>query len=235
MSKKRKSEPLSDWRSTIFYWRGNISITPSDSGKDATLIWEGSWEGSADGFPKEEEFQSSLNKFRLVCNDPKNISGDSITTNETDGITTDVMEKLINLEGSLKGSYLLDQGDGQGLQRFEDHSHEFATSEIITDKEDKFLVVSACGSTEFGRFISHGRITLATSTIDPPTSTQSKTLTLTLARRYVMDKDSRSSYQKGGGAKLLLKDWLGGKKHDPDSIHKELNAEEALPWRVLKK
>ena len=59
------------------------------------------------------------------------------------------------IKGSFKGSYLLDQGDGVGLQSYKDKSHSFR---ILDDKEDTHGVVhvAAQGNTQFGRFVSAG-------------------------------------------------------------------------------
>jgi hypothetical protein len=59
------------------------------------------------------------------------------------------------IKGRFRGSYLLDQGDGGGLQSYKDKSHSF---HILDDKEDTHGVVhvAAQGNTQFGRFVSAG-------------------------------------------------------------------------------
>lgn len=105
--------------------------------------------------------------------------------------------------GEFTGKYKLDQGDG--LQDFEDVYHNIAVSASLC---------AARGNTEFGEFVSLGKFVRAAD----------GTLTLTLARRYIGDRDPRRKQTAEG---VLGRIQAGG----PDAGHCE-TPWTALPWRV---
>ena len=147
--------------------------------------WQGTWVASAEGLPCDAEFSASQNAFKLLSSEPL---GMLAMTEET---------------CSLSGSYKLDNGDGP-----EDHSDVTHRIRVLDSG-----VVGARGTTEFGEFVSLGRLEQG-----------AEGLSLTLARRYIDDDDPRCSMSAAQVAERL--DEAG-----PDSKHVEAPWC-ALPWKV---
>ena len=82
---------------------------------------------------------------------------------------------LARTSGTFTGTYKLDQGDG--LADFSDHSHDWCA---VSKQDEMFAVVGARGSTEFGEFVSLGRLDLEPEPV------------LTLARRYIARAHART-------------------------------------------
>lgn len=159
---KRKAQ--SDWRESLFFWRGEL-ISKEDTSNQ--LTWKGTWVSSVSTAPEDTEYTSSKNTFIST------LSLDS----EVKGITLASLTSAA-LTGSINSKYLLDQGDGNGLQEYEDIKQTFAT--FATGDR---VFMTALGSTEFGSFVSCGTLT----------EKEDGALTLLLARRYIDDElDSRS-------------------------------------------
>ena len=159
---------MCDWRDTLFCWRGVLSATEGGGGKER-VMWSGTWVGSEDGeLPTQDQFEQSKNKFQLSAEA--------------------ALAAVAGSEVVWKGWYKLDNGDG--LDNVEDWSHacafgEPAAAAVPSETEAASAgdadavgscVVAAKGTTEFGQFISRGRL------VDD---------TLVLCRRYVDDKDAR--------------------------------------------
>ena len=149
-----------DWRHPLFYWRGALSID------DTALSWKGTWVASGDGLPSDADFVASANTFE-------------VTAPPVDGLGETrflplFAERSFEFTG---GSYLLDNGDGPAP--YSDVQHKC----LVYSRGDG-LVVGACGDTEFGRFVSLGRIVESTDGGNR----------LTLARRYVADSDARAKW-----------------------------------------
>ena len=150
-----------DWRTPLFYWRGAVVGTK----------WSGTWVASADGLPSDADFEASTNTFELECSAalPRLASADRAT---------------------FAGSYKLDNGDGladhsdyeQRLHAVDGPGGHHPMGECGT--ATCWAVVAATGNTEFGRFVSLGRLDGATTYEDGYTR-------LTLARRYIEDDDPR--------------------------------------------
>ena len=166
-------------------------------------MWHGTWCASEGALPADKEFSSSANTFSLTINEP---IGMIMLMDDGD------------CDGEfIGGSYKLDNGDG--LSDYQDERHVFHLLELREPDDPKpCCIVGACGMTEFGRFVSLGRMTMGT---DGPM--------LTLARRYVSDDDPR--------AKLSAKEVLA--LVFSNVAKKELIEErfdeapwEALPWKV---
>ena len=203
---KKAKAPRSDWRTPIFYWKGVLDITH----------WKGTWVASTDGLPSDAVFKESANSFNLQ------ISDDPFVTFEGD-----------NTRG-FSGKYKLDNGNG--LQDFADMEHKIAFAEYpsghpfaglpddLAGKEDLkkqyrggicySTIIGARGSTEFGEFVSLGRM---------DKHFMSGYATLTLARRYIADGDPR--------CKLSCADIVERIGSGPDTAHRE-TPWTALPWRV---
>ena len=167
--KKGASEPQADWRTPLFYWRGRVV--------DEGTKWEGTWVASAEGLPSDADFAASANTFALVA------AGDDLLSSWAGGAPSGAAR------GSFSGSYKLDQGGG--LEDFSDHTHAF---ELVKRAEEPFAIVGARGSTEFGEFVSLGRLDLALD-LDAPGGDDAATTRaprLTLARRYLADDDVRA-------------------------------------------
>jgi hypothetical protein len=163
---------MGDWRQTLFVWKGTIkargaSGQPSgqpSSVSDLGVIWEGSWlplaEGQSAAELTDEAFDESPNKFEMI--------GTCASSEDSSTWTW-------------RGSYLLDQGDGNGHQRFEDIEHRCRLYERGSNAVSSFesRCQSYCvgwGLTEFGSFTSGGWL---------------NEKSLTIARRYLPDKDPR--------------------------------------------
>ena len=136
-------------------WRAPLfywrGATRQDAGASGT--WTGTWVASEDGLPGSADFDAAPTTFNLTSSRPLTSLGDAGGAE------------------FISGSYKLDQGDG--LADFSDLSHRVHLSAQG--------VVGACGSTEFGKFISLGKL-IAHGTHGE----------LTLARRYIADNDPRA-------------------------------------------
>ena len=154
-----------DWKTPLFYWRGAID---GDT-------WSGAWVASADGLPSDADFAASENTFTLKCSADLGKLGTTAATSSP---------------ATLAGSYKLDQGDG--LEDFSDLAHEVYAKDGPPGHhglgeqgaETDWAVVGATGNTEFGRFVSLGRLDGGVG--QPCTYSR-----LTLARRYLDDDDPR--------------------------------------------
>jgi len=145
-----------------------------------------------------------------------------------------------------RSSYLLDQGNGRGRQRFEDLRHELAFASESSGVGvgnggggGGSLAVAAVGETEFGRFVSYGRAEAAGDAV-----------TLTLARRYVGDCDARAALISARAAlssceDLAVQGTAAGAAAGaaaaaaagmaPEGAAAAWEIERALPWRVDKR
>jgi len=200
---KRKAQQ--DWRATLFYWRGTLSLDSQDK-----LVWQGAWVGSEDTAPTAEQYHESTNTFKLTSS-VSSIGGLSL-------------EALSTTEVSFAGDYLLDQGDSSGPGTYRDISHHVAFSKLYSAG---FAAVGAVGETEFGRFVSHGRLTISEGEGEGEGEGKEPKLTLTLARRYVVDKDARAALTSASAA---LAQSLGPDA-EPSLV---LDAFTALPLRLVK-
>ncbi len=183
-----KKGRAADWRTPIFYWRGVI---------EDEWVWSGTWVVSDSGLPELEDFEKSANTFRLTCSE---MFGMLPMTEEVATFT---------------GSYKLD--NGAGLQDVKDFQHRIKVVE--SDQLDamglaKWCVVGARGTTEFGEFVSLGRLDRDFQ----------GGVTLTLARRYIADDDPR--------CKMGVDEVVGRVvENGPDHSHSEFPWT-ALPWKV---
>ncbi len=160
--KKGKTAHIPDWRMTIFYWRGTVTATK----------WEGTWVSSQDGLPTDQMFQSSDNSFSLHTTQNLQVHGSDRAEGGGPGPG-----------GTFTGSYKLDNGDG--LKDFSDVDHSFYICEDPpSDRPGRCpgATVAAVGDTEFGRFVSLGKLD---SKVD------GRFTRLTLARRYIDEFDDR--------------------------------------------
>ena len=163
-----------DWRAPLFFWRGKVDGT----------TWEGTWVASTEGLPSEAEFASSPNAFKLTC---------SVDLGALFTPTNSLLNKDSEHFASFTGSYKLDNGDG--LADYEDKEHVIwghgcpPDHHPLSEGVDHWAVVGATGNTEFGRFVSLGRLDHppdhSGGAYDPFTR-------LTLARRYIADNDKRT-------------------------------------------
>jgi len=191
------------WRDPLFYWRGAVS--PSGA-------WQGSWIASEAGLPSDDAFSASTNTFQLQSAIP-------LAPPAPGGQSTD-----------FTGSYLLDNGDGPNSYSDFEHSIHWTSALVAgvspsflesrfatlveyhqwlkTQQAESWCLVTASGNSEFGRFISAGRLEFAQAPARP---------TLKFARRYVANKDPRT---KRTAAELV-----------EECIHAE---EPYSPWTVLR-
>lgn len=154
--KARKArKPAPDWRETLFYWRGKITDE---------LHWSGTWCAGTDvdGLPSDADFGASLNSFSLVANEPIGMLL----------LIEDAQEGAF-----VSGTYKLDNGGG--LADYADLSHNIHVDGPFGEPE--WCIVGARGSTEFGEFVSLGRLDRS----------DDGGHMLTLARRYISASDPR--------------------------------------------
>jgi len=214
MSNKRKKagqDTSTDWRSTVFCWQGVLLREEGDE-----LLWRGVWVGSdLPTLPSPEALAGSQNSFVLKLN----------LVEPSRQLAPVNLSELAGKSGSFRGSYKLDQGDGLGLQSFQDVEHLVFFSDLQSDAEGGYLIVGACGNTEFGRFVSHGRVTLAPGTDEGQ-------VVLTLARRYLRDADPRAACKTASAALELAA--LGSHERAPARARALGDLTAVLPWRVAK-
>jgi hypothetical protein len=149
-----------DWKATLFYWRGELKL----DAKKRQLTWSGAWVGSTGDLPSDGEFASSLNAFALTASLGKR---GALPTFAQNYIAWPPLTPAEGIKASFKGSYKLDQGDGGGLQSYTDKSHSFHMY-IVDESVDERAHVAAQGNTQFGRFVSAGRVDPCVVTTPPP-------------------------------------------------------------------
>eukprot|EP00041_Stephanoeca_diplocostata_P013536 m.237447 g.237447 ORF g.237447 m.237447 type:complete len:405 (-) comp19371_c0_seq1:252-1466(-) len=155
----------------------------------AKLRYSGSWvSGLADrGVPADAQYiaDAAQSSFDLVAQLDQTLSVAFGDRSETVDASSSSMSlaALDGWTGSFHGHYLLDQGDGAGATRVSDWSHD-----VAVQRHGSRLFFAACGTTEFGAFVSLGY----TSTIGHTTAEAE----LVLARRYITDADVRSALVK---------------------------------------
>lgn len=162
--RKAKKAPAPDWRTPLFYWRGKVDGS----------TWEGTWVASTEGLPSNEEFEASENTFKLKCS--KTLG--NVWQHDDDDEPV-----------SFTGSYKLDNGEGPA--DFTDIKHEIWAHNgppAHHPSTSSWAVVGACGDTEFGRFVSLGRLDQKADGCIPGGEQYTR---LTLARRYIADDDPR--------------------------------------------
>lgn len=169
------------------------------------FTWKGTWVASEDGLPDAEAFAASPNTFALRLNEPL---GMIMLMDDGD------------MDGAfVGGSYKLDQGDG--LADYSDVSHRIHVIELVEPSGEDgaaCALVSARGTTEFGEFASLG---VLSQTADGANE-------LTLARRYIGDKDARCKLGAKEVAALVCPDV---KKKELKEARFEAAPWEALPWK----
>jgi hypothetical protein len=193
-----------DWKATLFYWRGELRL----DAEKRQLVWGGTWVGSTGRLPSDEEFASSPNTFALTAALGKRGELPTFATTELswpklggaaaapyedmpsihrgtgDPVVIEARNFLAaGIKGSFKGSYLLDQGDGAGLESYRDKAQSF---HIYDHQDTQVVTVAATGNTEFGRFVSAGVLAFPFD--------EGKPLMLTLVRRYLESDDPRAKW-----------------------------------------
>ena len=194
-AKKPRSSapPEPDWRTPLFYWRGNCNETS----------WSGTWVASAEGLPSDADFAASANTFTLSCSE--NIS----TMSDGPSGTADAPA------ATLTGSY---KGDGQ--EDISDIKHSICVQEGPAMGgpmgDSGWVSVAGRGTNRFGKFLSLGKMV----------RTNDGEHVLTLARRYLAEKDPRCtmSAQKALGR-------VSGEEEGKDMWACE-EPWLALPWKV---
>ena len=107
-----------DWRATLFHWRGALSLDESTA--PPSLAWAGAWLPSDDGAaPPLAAHTTSPNTFRCAAPLPSAQLA-PLALPSFAGATLAMSS----------ASYLLDQGDGEGLQTFSDEVHGVAFSAV---------------------------------------------------------------------------------------------------------
>jgi hypothetical protein len=196
------------WKRPLFYWKGKLNYDNETN----ILRWDGSWvSGLAEhGLPKEKEFERTKQIASFELSKTKLIRDPSAAEQNGEPLYS----SLAGLSGRFKGSYLLDQGDGQGPSKHSDMSHNFAFASEEGEGTNGFLLAAACGTTEFGSFVSAGYVRFTLTTADTTRSTEVGELVL--ARRYIDDDDSRASLVNVKNAKTVLDVCLKAAPFDPD-------------------
>lgn len=160
--------------------------TEEETSPKVKLVWKGTWVGSDScSLPSDEEFKQSLNTFELAA---EGGGGVGFVATEL-GLDTIEAYHFGGTDSTVSwtGSYLLD--NGEGLEKTSDLEHKcvFNFTDFGGDSSECVTTATAMGDTDFGRFISFGRMY--------DRQTDSKTngvrLELVLARRYLAPKDPR--------------------------------------------
>jgi hypothetical protein len=175
------------WKKTLFVWRG--MLTEKQSEDIMKLNWTGTWVGTQDvvhKFPSAEEFQEASTTFELSVVGNFDMNCFKIVPSEAASLAP-----RSNMECTWIGSYLLD--NGSGLETFRDLQHKCMLSEDPAGTSA--WIVSARGTTEFGPFLSKGRLENVLGV-----------WVLTLARRYVSDSDTRLTISLEAAHDELLND-----------------------------
>ena len=196
--KKEKKPPAPDWRQPVFYWRGAVT----------GAVWEGTWVASTDGLPSDADFKDSANTFRLECGKPLS------TLAKARG-----EDRAAAFAG---GTYKLDNGEGLG--DYSDLEHKifaFNGPPPHHPSCSSWAVVGACGDTEFGRFVSLGRLDEKASGEVPGDDTYGR---LTLARRYLAEDDPRAAMSAYDVARRVASCGADEWANDAPWL--------ALPWKV---
>ena len=200
---KRRKAAKEDWRTPVFYWRGRV-----DGSK-----WSGTWVASTNGLPSDAEFEESANTFELT-------SSKSLAT-----LHNWQLNSPDNPGGgggaSFTGKYKLDNGDG--LADYSDVEHQiwaYNGPPAEHPSLESWGAVGACGDTEFGRFVSLGRLDSAVAGSHPQVYTR-----LTLARRYIAEDDPRKSMT----CKDVVQRVVGPRAPDQFALQAPWLA---LPWKV---
>ena len=146
-----------DWRAQKFWWNGKLSL------EEGHYRWEGAWVGSFTGRPKEEEFLAAPNKFQIT-----GPTATKTASQISQGLriighypaaarAVNYLAPPSEVAAFVKGSYLMDNGDGP--ERFKDKACHLAfckspeTHGVPTyDDYD----VKGRGDTEFGVFYVQG-------------------------------------------------------------------------------
>jgi hypothetical protein len=164
------------WRDTLFIWKGKAK---SASG---VLEWEGSWAGVDSALaknvllPSDAVFQKSSMLFSVSGN--QSISAQERTESSEKDATT------LSFQITKGKGWLLDD-----LLHHQDQVHDllfYKSSKIPT------VLVGAVGINDFGRFLAFGRCE-GVANLEEINS--GKEFTLILGRRYLEDKDQRSSWK----------------------------------------
>ena len=213
---RRQRDEERDWRATLFVWRGVLAV--SDFGNSVT--WRGVWVPTdTDTLPDsgDTRYENSKNDFALQTRvyrgqDELEILEGCNTSNP--GNAADELFWGLEHLGDIRltGSYQLDQNEGEGHKTYSDDWHD-----MMVSCRGQYAVVAACGSTEFGRFVSLGYV---------------DGQEMVLARRYVADDDVRAAWRTprdvlNGTDWGILED--GQESFDPEAPG-VLAAK--LPWRV---
>jgi len=205
---RRQRDEERDWRATLFVWRGAVSVSKSH------VRWEGTWcPTDTDVLPDDGAHLASKNVFVLRTRDYRETDALEILEgcNTSNGNAANELFWGLEHLGDMKltGSYQLDQDDGRGHQPYSDDWHDMAVS-----ARGPYAVVAACGSTQFGRFVSLG-------TLDGSE--------MVLARRYVADDDVRAAWRTPKDV-LNGTDW--GILDDDEDAFQPHSVATKLPWRV---
>ena len=139
------------------------------------MVWAGAWVAGVEGeCPSNTDFNESENVFSLSSPFEKNVES-KLNAEQFHGLTP-----------AWNGEYKLDNGEGLGTYSDLEHVSQFV---FPSDTEDKAacqeLLCVAKGNTEFGKFMSHGVLSF----------TDEGEVQLTLARRYIGDKDPRVKWK----------------------------------------
>jgi hypothetical protein len=187
-----------DWRRPLFYWKGSVSYV------DETFTFKGSWVAdlASNGVPQTSEYEAT--KYSSNFSLTSNILLQNSSEKANDDLASDYLNGMNGMKGSFEGSYLLDQGDGNGASEYQDLSHNFLLDPAISRFGEKDVIfVSACGKTEFGNFVSGG-YAYKTSVSNDDNTSPSETIECILARRYITNTDERQKVVRSKDLERML-------------------------------
>lgn len=130
-------------------------------------VWEGTWLSSEEGLPSLDTFAESQNTFRLSTRDFLDC-----------GVRLEELSP-IGRSGTFGGTYVMTSGEL--TRKYSDINHRM----VVMDHASTCSLVAERGTSEFGEFVSLGRLVFARDGKSPAL--------LTLARQYVVEGDPRAT------------------------------------------
>lgn len=187
-----------DWKRPLFFWKGVLS--KADSVKDNSISFKGSWVSglASNGVPDKSMYENTkeTNSFTLECKTPNTYDEKEEVGGEN------LLSSFLGVKGEWKGSYLLDQSDGIGAQSYMDIKHSFVFDRKLRNIDGSDVcLIAACGETEFGLFVAGG---FAKISKHSEVATSKHFIEMTLARRYIMDRDGRGKCARSNSPVDLL-------------------------------
>jgi len=195
---------MTDWRDTLFVWRGKIQLYPDFN----ELRWKGTWVGTEDpinDFPKVEDFTAEMkNTFEQVALYAECTKEATCVKSRSHYMLDNGGGHLATQDDKHRMYFLLPPGcttNGDGFSgTFKSYSifrdyKEGSLERWLNPQRDStaYCAVCAKGKTIFGPFVSKGIIKLEKNDVKNDVDAGYSWI-LTLARRYVDEDDPRLKF-----------------------------------------